>query len=92
MFGSNTTSLQAHVYPRAPQTISHRIIKMGRGGYDTTNPAAFKSEAAMEALRRHHVQKDAEAVSHCATSRCSMKLMNYRLRQLRRRKQRTLRS
>ena len=34
---------------------------MGRGGYDTTNPAASKSAAAMEAIRQANIQRAAEA-------------------------------
>jgi hypothetical protein len=34
---------------------------MGRGAYDTTNPAGAKSAAAMEAIRRHNIERVAEA-------------------------------
>ncbi|KAF1944348.1 hypothetical protein EJ02DRAFT_432438 [Clathrospora elynae] len=34
---------------------------MGRGAYDTTDPSASKSSAAMEAIRQHDIEKMAEA-------------------------------
>jgi hypothetical protein len=34
---------------------------MGRGAYDTTNPSGAKSAAAMEAIRRHNIERAAEA-------------------------------
>jgi hypothetical protein len=58
-------SPKAHtVVSKSPLASTPPVNSMGRGAYDTTNPAAGKSTVAMEAIRQHNVQTAQEAVSH----------------------------